>query len=62
MAAHLMWRHKKHVTKAYLQNSSERARAKYRWLVNYHSKAIRGYPSVYDKAQFNLRRFRRSGD
>lgn len=62
MAAHFMRRHKKHVTKAYLQTSSESIRAKYRWLVNYHSKTIRGYPSVYDKAQFKLPRFSRSGD
>lgn len=59
MAAHFMWRHKRHVATAYRQTDSEPIKRKYRWLLEYQARTIRGYPKVYDKAQIDLREFRR---
>ena len=58
-AAYFMWRHKKHVLAAYAKASSERVRAKYRWVMAYHEKTISGYPSVFNKARIDLSRFRK---
>lgn len=53
-AAMFMWRHRKHVLNAYKQSNSERIRAKYCWLIEYHNKTIRESSSISRKAQIDL--------
>ena len=54
-AARAMWWHKHELLKAYRAAKSERAKAKYRWLMAYQNRALRGLPTVYNKARISLK-------
>jgi hypothetical protein len=59
-AARAMCRHKDKLIEAYNATSSERVRAKYRWLMAYQNRALKGLPWLYDAARIELKRFARN--
>ena len=56
-AARAMQRHKEKLIEAFNATNSERAKAKYRWLMAYQNRALRGYPWLYDAARIDLNKF-----
>ncbi len=57
-AARATIHHKKQLIDAYNATSSPKVRAKYRWLMAYHNRCIRGYNRFYDEAQIDLTKFK----
>lgn len=50
--------HKKLLIDAYNATEDPKIRAKYRWLMAYHNRCIRGYNRFYDEAQIDLTKFK----
>ncbi|MEA3211692.1 MAG: hypothetical protein QOE70_4749 [Chthoniobacter sp.] len=57
-AAHAATHHKKLLIEAYNATTSSRIRAKYRWLMAYHNRSMRGRSWFFDKAQIDLANFK----
>lgn len=53
-AARLMRLHKRHLLTAFRATASPRVKAKYRWLMNYQNRALRGFPAVFNSARIDL--------
>ena len=57
-AARAMKRHKEKLIAAYHATDSERVKAKYRWMMAYQNRTLKGYNSVYNQALIDLEQFR----
>ncbi len=57
-AVRAMTRHKEHLVKNYEATNSERVRAKFRWLMKYQNRALKGYGPLYDAACIDLQKFK----
>ena len=53
-----MKRHKEKLIEAYQAPNSERVKAKYRWLMAYQNRALKGYHPVYQQALIDLDQFK----
>lgn len=56
-AARAMRGHKEKLIQAYKATNSERVKAKYRWLMAYQNRTLRGFHPVYNQARIDLQDF-----